>query len=220
MDYEELNILYQSRKTLLKILASRGYVTTSVEKFGPVEIEAMASAGAPALRMDLEKSQEALTAAPSPIKKCTVLYTFNRIKNRIASFLGEIFDEDGLVPEAERPSTEIIVVTLEPIVEAFHTAALQTLRGRKGRISFFQAHTIVNNPMEHVLVPRHEPVPSSEHAALLQRLKIRSKENLPLIRFHEDMMARLLGLLPEDIVKITRPSPQAGEYETYRVCVP
>ena len=43
--------------------------------------------------------------------------------------------------------------------------------------------------------------------------------NLPMIRFHEDIIARILGLVPGDIVKITRPSPQSGEYESYRVCV-
>ena len=50
--------------------------------------------------------------------------------------------------------------------------------------------------------------------------KIKSKANLPLIKYHEDMIARILALTPGDIVKITRPSPSAGEYISYRVCVP
>jgi DNA-directed RNA polymerase subunit H (RpoH/RPB5) len=34
------------------------------------------------------------------------------------------------------------------------------------------------------------------------------------------MIARVMGLAPGDIVKITRPSPSAGEYVSYRICVP
>jgi DNA-directed RNA polymerase subunit H (RpoH/RPB5) len=34
------------------------------------------------------------------------------------------------------------------------------------------------------------------------------------------MVARILGLLPGDIVKILRPSPSAGEYISYRICSP
>jgi len=30
----------------------------------------------------------------------------------------------------------------------------------------------------------------------------------------------VMGLLPGDIVKITRASPSAGEYTSYRVCSP
>ncbi len=113
-----------------------------------------------------------------------------------------------------------MIVTLEPVVETFHAYALQEFKANKLRVSFFQAHTLVNNPLEHVLVPKHEPVPAADHDAFLAAHKIKSKRNLPHIKFHEDMIARILGLVPDDIVKITRPSPQAGEYVVYRLCVP
>jgi DNA-directed RNA polymerase I, II, and III subunit RPABC1 len=74
--------------------------------------------------------------------------------------------------------------------------------------------------MEHVLVPKHEVVPEDKHDELLKTYRMKSKTNLPIIRFHEDIIARILGLIPGSIVKITRPSPSAGEYVLYRVCVP
>jgi DNA-directed RNA polymerase subunit H (RpoH/RPB5) len=70
-----------------------------------------------------------------------------------------------------------------------------------------------------VLVPKHEQVPQSLHEEFLKKFHLKTKMNLPMIRFHEDIIARILGLVPGDIVKITRPSPQSGEYESYRVCV-
>jgi DNA-directed RNA polymerase I, II, and III subunit RPABC1 len=213
MDYETLNILYRSRQTLLKILAERGYNTKAYEKFGPVEIAAMAAAATPApFRMNLERQNHVLN-------KCRVVYSIGRVKNRLATFLDEQLGED--TDDALNPAdTELIVVLLEPVVETFHTAALATFVNKKLRVSFFQAHTIVNNPMEHVLQPKFDLLPKEEHAEFLKQNKIKSVANLPLIKFHEDMVARIMGLLPGDIVKITRPSPSAGEYITYRLCAP
>lgn len=210
MDYETLTILYRSRQTLLKLLADRGYNTKPYEKFGPVEISAMAAAGPSSFHMDLERPTGEIT-------KCRVIYSINRVKNRLGSFLDEEEESENAINPA---TTELIVMLLEPIVETFHTAALNAFVTKKLRVSFFQAHTIVNNPMEHISQPKFEIVPSSEHAEFLAHNKIKSKANLPLIKFHEDMAARILGLLPGDIVKIIRSSPSAGEYIAYRVCAP
>lgn len=226
MDYETLTVLYRSRQTILKILAARGYDTTRYEKFGPIEISAMQSAGPTAFQMDLERADASEQVAPGAgagaITKCRVVYSLSRIKNRLESFMADLLDEE--MPDPLDPSTtEVIVMLLEPVVAAFHAAALSAL-ARPGqdklRISFFQAHTLVNNPFDHVLVPKHELLPSSQHAAFLKDNNIKAKANLPLIKFHEDIIARLMGLQPGDIVKITRPSPSAGEYTIYRLCAP
>jgi len=220
MDYETLDVLFRSRRTLLKLLAMRGYVTKQYEKFGPIEIAAMAAAslgaaGTGAFRMDLERP----AAQSGPITKCRVEYSINRIKNRIPGFL-EALTEEGNEAAITTEDTELVVILLEPVVETFHIASMNALAIKSLHVSFFQAHTIVNNPLDHVLVPKHELLPTSEHAAFLIENKIKSKANLPLIKFHEDMIARVIGLIPGDIVKITRPSPSAGEYISYRVCVP
>jgi len=213
MDYETLTILYRSRQTLLKLLADRGYTTKPYEKFGPIEISAMAATGVPTpFRMDLER-------ATGDITKCRVIYTINRVKNRLNTYIDEQLDEDS--GDSVNPATtELVVILLEPVSEGFHAAALNALVTKKLHITFFQAHTIVNNPMEHISQPKFEILPNSEHAEFLAHNKIKSKANLPLIKFHEDMAARILGLLPGDIVKIIRSSPSAGEYIAYRVCAP
>lgn len=224
MDFDTLDVLYRSRITLLKVLKARGYDTAAYEVFGPFEIKAMAAGAAatsgPSFRMNLERPAEAAVAG---ITRCRVEYTLNRVKNRLATYVAELTDEmDGANRSIDFKTTELIVITIEPIVEAFHTISLNylTIAEDKWRISFFQAHTIVNNPREHVLVPKHEYVPVEEHAELLKSLRANSKSQLPIIRYHEDMQARIMGLIPGDIVKITRPSPSSGVYSIYRVCLP
>jgi DNA-directed RNA polymerase subunit H (RpoH/RPB5) len=222
MDYETLTGLYRSRTTRLSRLKARGYNTAPYEKFGPIEISAMASAGQAAFRMDLERDEAAAAAEEGAPTKCRVLYGLTKIKNRLAGFMEELTNEE-LEDRVDPATTEVVVILLEPIADAFHVVALNAaVRAppNKLRIAFFQAHTLVNNPFDHVLVPKHERLPSSEHAAFLKANKIKSKANLPLIKFHEDIIARLMGLQPGDIVKITRPSPTAGEYSVYRLCAP
>ena len=218
MDFETIDVLFRSRQTLLQILAAKGYNTKPYEKFGPFDVEMMAAADREvSLRMDLEREVPADSGIPA---KCRVEYAIPKVKNRLASFLVKLLDDEDGEPVFDPKTTEIVVITLESIGDTFTAAALKQYAKTGLHISFFDAHTLVSNPLEHVLVPLHERVPTVEHAELLKRLKCTTKMNLPMIKFHEDMIGRLLGLVPGDIVKITRASPQAGEYVVYRVCVP
>jgi len=219
MDFETLDILYRSRQTLLQILKKKGYNTEPYEKFGPFEIEKMSSQDKEkSLNMELKRELPADSTSPAI---CRVEYAIPRVKNRLAGFLNKLLvNEETGDDLIDTKTTEIIVITLEAIGDTFNTAALTQWSKRNLRIAFFDAHTLVTNPLEHVLVPLHEIVPEDEHPELLKKYYMKSKTNLPVIRFHEDIIARILGLIPGSIVKITRPSPLAGEYILYRICVP
>jgi DNA-directed RNA polymerase subunit H (RpoH/RPB5) len=221
MDFETIDILYRSRQTLLEILRKKGYSTKAYDKFGPFEIEKMSAGDKEnALGMVLERQVPEGINAPV---KCFVEYALPKVKNRLGSFLTNFI---STLSENEDDSTfdytkvEVIVITMESIGDSFHVASLNQFNTKKLRISFFDARTLVNNPMNHTLVPLHELVPDSEHAELLVKYNMKSKLNLPMIKFHEDIIGRIIGLVPGSIVKITRPSVQAGEYIVYRVCVP
>lgn len=220
MNYEIIDVLYRSRITLLEHLASVGYNTTPYSKFSPKEITEMVKAGPvqgapPALAMELAKAEGAEQA---PYDKCIVVYTIGKIKQKLPAFTKKLIDpeESGFDPK----TTELIIVTLEPIAPNFHAMAYECwAKHNNSKVRYFQAASIINNPLKHILVPRHEKVPEEQEADLLKSLYA-TKAQLPLIRFHEDPVARMLGLVPKDIVKITRPSLTAGECILYRLCVP
>lgn len=220
MDFETIDILYRSRQTLLEIQRQKGYNTKPYDKFGPFEIEKMAAGDKEnTLGMVLERKVPEGVNAPAT---CRIEYALPRVKNRLPGFIAKLVQALEGDDEASFDATavEIIVITTESIGDTFHNAAQNLLATKKLRISFFDARTLVSNPMDHVLVPYHEVVPESEHAELLKKYNMKSKANLPMIKFHEDIIGRILGLNPGSIVKITRPSPSAGEYVVYRVCVP
>lgn len=218
MNAEVIEVLYRSRKTLLNILKQKGYDTQPYEKFGPWEIESMIqSEKVNSLRMNIIKKDE----TTSTISNCIVIYRLNRLKQSIQTFINSFFDEESEEFIKEPESTEVIVMLLEPVnnVDVFHNAALSTLQ-KNLRVSFFQAHSLVNNPQEHILVPKHELVPKDDISVIKKTLNIKSISNLPIIRFHQDIQARVLGAVPGDVIKITRPSPSAGVEIVYRVCAP
>ena len=241
--FELIDQLYRSRKTILKILADRDYNTKPYENFGPGEIEAMLVATAATLskqekekekgtafRIDVERNelkldstdpiekQKAMKWAESPIRKCRVMYIFTRLKNRLAtSFMSNIKDPTRVDDYVNFADTELIIILAHPdgeaVVDTFHSLAYNQWVSSKIRISFFRLANLVIHPSTHILVPKHEYIPKAlVPFTPAERLK------LPFIRFHEDMQARILGLVPGEIVKITRPSPASGEYTIYRIC--
>ncbi len=215
-NFELFDHLYRSRRTLLRILAERGYNTKPYENFGVDEIEAMVIGGNDALRMDLERPQP----KDSTITKCRVLYSLQKLKSKLPGFLESLTNKEKSKEDVINPKTTEVIVMLaapegEPVVELYHTNSYDQLVNHGLRIFFFRIANLVIHPSDHVLVPKHEkvaeediPVPKAE------------RYKLPFIRFHEDMQARILGLVPRDIVKITRPSPSSGEYVVYRICSP
>jgi len=215
IDFEFFDHLYRSRRTLLRILSDRGYNTKPYENFGPDEIEAMVLAGQQALRMDVERPKP----SDSSITKCRVLYSLTKLKTKLGAWLYALTDRDENTEAVDPVTTEVIVMLAAPegeaVADLFHSMAYEQYVAHSLRISFFRIANLVIHPSDHVLVPKHEklkeeeiPFPKAERA------------KLPFIRFHEDMQARILGLVPRDIVKITRPSPSSGVYTMYRICSP
>ena len=67
------------------------------------------------------------------------------------------------------------------------------------------------------LVPKHEILGGEEKSELLKRLNVSLKQ-LPRIK-EEDPVIKLLQGKRGDVVKITRKSLVAGEYNHYRVVI-
>jgi len=73
------------------------------------------------------------------------------------------------------------------------------------------------NIFEHRLVPRHEILPSEERQKVLTEYRVEPYQ-LPRIR-SSDPAAKAIGAKPGDIVRVTRESPTAGKYVSYRYVV-
>jgi DNA-directed RNA polymerase subunit H (RpoH/RPB5) len=222
--------VFRSRQVLLDILKERGYDTTGVEKYGPNEIrEALvATPNGKALEFTV-KAREGMTPATPTVR----VYIFlHRLKQKLPGFLSSMETPIGTTPDAssrqadklgspvDPAQTSVICLINEPVVPVFNAASNMVWSKRNLRLSFFYIDSFQMNPLKHYLVPPHEIVPREQHDGLMKSLYITAPSQFPLIRYHEDPITRVIGSIPGDIIKITRPSPSAGEYTVYRVCVP
>jgi DNA-directed RNA polymerase subunit H (RpoH/RPB5) len=205
--------IYRSRMNLLDILEERGYNVDKYRKFSPAEATA-AVAALPSLSFKVTKKDD-------ETKVCDVRYA-NISRQKLDTFFDDIDDDNS-------ENTEVIVMMIVPVADAHHMIALKQYmklkesgekERRKLRVSFFSIDTMVVNPMKHVLVPKHQIVHQDQHKALMDSMYITAKSKFPEIKFHIDPIARCIGAVPGDIVKITRPSASAGESIIYRVCAP
>jgi DNA-directed RNA polymerase subunit H (RpoH/RPB5) len=206
--------VYRSRMTLLDILEERGYEVSKYRKFSPAEATAAATALA-SLSFKVSKKDD-------ENKICDVRYA-SVTRQKLETFFDDIDDDDT-------ENIEVIVMTpYTSVSDAMHSEALKQYmkmkesgekERRKLRVSFFSIEMLVINPLKHVLVPKHQIVAPEFHKELLESLYITSKSKMPEIKFHVDPIARCIGAVPGDIVKITRSSESAGESILYRVCAP
>lgn len=202
--------IYRSRLTLLDVLESRGYNVDKYRKFSPAE--ATAAAGAlPSLNFKTVKKDD-------ETKLCDIRYGNFITRQKLDTLFDDIEDNDA-------ENTEVIVMIPGHISDAHHSVSFKQYmklkdngERRKLRVSFFSIETMVINPLKHYLVPKHEIVPQDYHKTLMESLYITSKSKFPEIKFHVDPIARIIGAVPGDIIKITRSSSSAGEAILYRVC--
>ena len=202
MNFSDREDVYRSRLTLLDILDGRDYDTKPFRKFSPLEISKalLLSDGFKSLSFVTKKLK-----ADEP-KVCMVEY-LNISRTKMAEYFVDY-------PSADL--AEIIVMIMDPVIDVHHQLALSLYMTKKIHVSFFSVFHLVNNPLNHVLVPKHEILSSEEETAMMKKYHVASKSKLPLIRYHVDPIIRLIGAVPGNIVKITRPSESAGVTLYYR----
>lgn len=205
------DMFLRSRKTILEMMAFREYNTLPYEKLSGSEVLKLASGSPEAVEMQFEHKS-------SPDKKAIVKYSFKRIKTSLNREIANFVD-----PESETyvdsTQTEIVYILMEELADAFHIASRDAWLKHKLKIQFFWMPTLVCNPMHHQDQPKFELLPQSDHQQFMKDHYITSIRQLPAI-LYSDIIARYMGIVPGDIVKITRSSPASGEYILYRVCLP
>jgi DNA-directed RNA polymerase subunit H (RpoH/RPB5) len=232
-----IDLIVRSRPVILEILESRGYDVSSYKDVAPSDIYTMASKKTSVLAITAKKVPDSV----APKERAVVIYwTDKTYRLSAATQLAKIVyskltqvpegdeeaaaaakvDETGDIENNVDPNNdEIIFILSEPFHEMYNQLAVSAW-GKKIRISFFCLKNLISNPSKHFMVPPHRKLTQEETQEVLKNLHMRSVNEFPHIKFHFDMQARVLGLVPGDVVEIQRPSETAGVYTFYRVCTP
>ncbi len=211
MDAELLDLISRTRPVVLEILQNRGYDVTTVADTAPEKLIQMATTTPALLNFKVSRTEDDTQYAH-------VLYWIEgATRLKIEGTVSKLWDpesEDTFRPDRD----EVLVILGEPYHEVFDLQAAKMWNRMKARMSFFNIRNLVSNPAKHSVVPPHRKLSDEEAAAVLAKHYVPHKVRFPHIIYHVDMQARVLGLIPGDIVEIRRPSPTSGEYIIYRVC--
>mgnify|MGYP002630775041 CR=1 FL=1 len=84
-------------------------------------------------------------------------------------------------------------------------------------VQSFSEKELSFNITKHKLVPKHRRLSNDEKNDILKKYRTALK-NYPLIS-HQDAVSRYYSFVPGELIEITRDSPTAGIYVTYRYVV-
>jgi DNA-directed RNA polymerase subunit H (RpoH/RPB5) len=211
------DFLVKTRMNLLKMLKTRKMDVSAYENFNQDELKKM-------LHQSLiEKSFINPDVGPLDMilknrhnTTTYVKYRLDKIKTAraIESFIDQIYKTQL------KPEDNLILIAHEKINipgSSFETM-LNNFYNQKGYfVQIISLNQLLINIVDHRDVPKHEVITEEEKNELLEKYHIK-ESNLPNI-LREDAMAIYLGLTPGEVVRILRPSPTSGTYETYRICV-
>ena len=203
------DILIRSRQTILDIMEDRGYDPLPYRNIAPEQILTLAEGSSRALDMVLKKKPD----SKAPCERAVVVYGLqDRLRPRLVTFTRDIYEENEFTK-----ADDILVVVNEPWHDLFDKTSLQMWQTQKARITFFHIKQVVVHPGRHVLVPPHRKLNADEAKIEMARWSVTQKSQFPLIK-HSDVQAKLLGLVPGDVVEILRPSPTSGIARVLRIC--
>jgi DNA-directed RNA polymerase subunit H (RpoH/RPB5) len=226
---ERFDLVARTRPVILEILEDQGYDTKPYLSQSPADIVNMAMGGPNPLRIRVSQR----SGAEAPTERAQVFYwIFDKVKMSLERRVEELWDVETYGENAaDKETDQAIVILNEPVHDAFHATAIKHWQRHKRRIVFYTIKQLIANPSRHILQPKFRKIPASEPLPLHNAtggqevedvdknlLRVKNKKNLPLIKFHVDMMTRVLGMVPDDIVEITRASPTTGDYKMYRIC--
>ena len=187
--------------TIKEMLADRRVDASSIEHISEQELYALASENH---LFDID-----VTPAMKIFYCLLPKFKIPEIRDTVASF------HDEAAESTEKK--QLIIVTREPPTPANMKSFMDEFEGVDTQ--FFSLKELQYNIARHALVPHHEvisdPVKIQE---LTTSYLVKSKGQFPIL-LRTDPMARYINAHPGDIVQITRASPSAGEYISYRCCV-
>lgn len=210
MDADTIDQIIRSRPTILGVLKDRGYEVSSYENTSPDEIVKLITTNPDLLKIVATKPS---SNEGEPEQRIIVVYWMDRSHLTVEKKTNELWDEYN--PETDK----IIVLLTETYNPKFDTQAAKQWIEKKACISYFTMKNLISNPLHHIMQPKFRKLETDEKGELVKRLHLKRPGNLPNIIYHVDMAARVLGLLPGDIVHFKRGSETCGEVDGYRICV-
>ena len=195
--------ILNSRKNLLDILEKRSYNVDNYKNDGINEVGIL-----------LEQDQLDMLCENSS-NKIYIKYYINKIlkPQNIYNIIEDLFYLENIL---EKKDDLIIVIKDEP-----NDTLIQTIKdiwmNENIYISLINVKRLQFNILEHSLVPKHIILNKKEEEEFKKQYNILDNSQIPSISYF-DPVSLVMGIRPEDIVKIERYSRTSINSTYYRIC--
>lgn len=202
---ETIQQIYKSRNNLIDILQERNFIVSDYNEFSINEINIMVSNN----QLDL------LLENTSNSQKIFVKYYLGKSlrPNNINDIVEDIFNLETILSKND----ELLIIVKDDINDSIKSTLIQIWNEHKIYVSIISIKRLQFNILNHTLVPKHYVLTDDEKNAIKQEYNIKNDSKFPEIsRF--DPVATTIGLKPEQLCEITRPSKTAITSKYYRLC--
>ena len=197
--------IYNSRKNLLEILEERGFNIENYSNFSITEIGILT-----------ENNQlDMLLENDNTKKKIYVKYYVNKLikPQNIYDIVEDLFHLESIL---EKKDDLMIIIKDEP-----NDTMLENIKdiwvSENIYISLVNIKRLQFNILKHTLVPKHTILTANEKETFMKKYNILDKSQIPDISYFSPVSI-VLGVRPDDVVKIERNSRTAIQADFYRIC--
>ena len=197
--------IYNSRKNLLEILEERGFSVANYSNFSITDVGILTENNQ--LDMLLENS--------TTNKKIYVKYYVTKLikPQNIYDIVEDLFHLESIL---EKKDDLMIVIKDEP-----NDTLLENIKdiwtSDKIYISLVNIKRLQFNILKHILVPKHTILTDDEKELFMKKYNILDNSQIPDISYFSPVSI-VIGLRPNDVVKIERASRTSITSDFYRIC--
>lgn len=207
-----ISSVYKSRKTVLQLMVKQGYNTEEYDNFSVNDVNSMFQ------NKQLDMLLEQKEADPGEKSKKKIYITYYLAKTLRPQNVQEIIDDLFNLEEVLTKKDTLMIIVKEEMNETL-VNLLKHIWEQDGILIVIQnIKRLQYNILEHILVPDHRILNSSEYEIVKERYNIMDDTQFPEIsRF--DPVAQIIGIRPGQVCEIIRPSKTSIQGKYYRICV-
>ena len=201
---ETIKNIYKSRNILIEILQNRNYNVDDYNEFSINEINIMVSNN----QLDLFLENKNNT-------KIFVKYYLGKSlrPNNIQEIVEDLFNLEEILSKDD----ELLIIVKDDINDSIKAILIHIWNVQKIFVSIISLKRLQYNILNHNLVPEHIIMTEEEKLDVKKKYNIIDDSKFPEIsRF--DPVSTLIGLRPNNLCKIIRPSKTSITSEFYRLC--
>ena len=198
--------LYKSRKILLQQLQSRGFNTVDYQDFSISEIYI------------LYKNDQLNMHIQHTTNESSVFVKYNITKNLNVSIINEDVEMLYNAEKKLKPTDQLIYIVKGEPNDTLMNALKEVFIQQSIFITIYNLERLLFNILEHIMVPKHNILSEEEKQLVMKEYNIKNNKEFPEIsRF--DPVAIAIGLRPNQLCEILRPSKTTIYTKYYRICV-